>query len=129
MERNEMAKNILLIDDDELVTGSLKLLLKREGYGVDIARSGWEAVKKVERADFDLIIFDVRMPDMDGIETIKKIRDYLKNANKRPIPEILITGYADKDKYEEGIALNVANYLYKPFDNDELFRAVKDNIH
>ncbi len=123
-----MAKNILLIDDDELVTGSLKLLLKKEGYNVDVARSGWEALKKVERADFDLIIFDVRMPDMDCIETIKKIRDYLKGAAKMPIPEILITGYADKDKYEEGVALNVGGYLYKPFDNDALMRAVRENI-
>lgn len=123
-----MAKNILLIDDDELVTGSLKLLLKNKGYDVEVAKSGWEATKRVERADFDLIIFDVRMPDMDGIETIKKIRDYLKAANKGPIPEILITGYADKDKYEEGTALNVGNYLYKPFDNEDFLRAVKENI-
>lgn len=123
-----MAKNILLIDDDELVTGSLRLLLKNEGYSVDVARSGWEAIKKVERADFDLIIFDVRMPGIDGIETIKKIRDYLKGANKMPIPEILITGYADKEKYEEGVALNVGCYLYKPFDNDDLLRAVRENI-
>lgn len=123
-----MARNILLIDDDELVTGSLKLLLKSCGYSVNVAKSGWEAVKKVEMTDFDLIIFDVRMPEMDGIETIKKIRDYLKNKNKMAIPEILISGYADKEKYEEGVALNVKNYLYKPFDNDVLLRAVKENI-
>lgn len=123
-----MAKNILLIDDDELVTGSLKLLLKNEGYNVDVAGSGWEAVKKVERADFDLIIFDVRMPGMDGIETVQNIRNYLKGADKNPIPEILITGYADKDKYEEGSALNVSGYLCKPFDNEDLLQAVEDGI-
>lgn len=123
-----MAKNILLIDDDKLVTGSLKLFLKSEGYNVSVANSGWEAIKKVKEADFGLIIFDVRMPGMDGIETVQNIRNYLKGANKNPIPEILITGYADKEKYEEGVALNVTNYLYKPFDNDALLRAVKENI-
>lgn len=123
-----MAKNILLIDDDELVTGSLKLFLKSEGYNVTTARSGSEANKKVKEADFNLIISDVRMPGMDGIETIKNIRNYLKGANKNTIPEILITGYADNEKYKEGVALNVTNYLYKPFDNDQLLRAVKENI-
>ncbi len=123
-----MTKSIIVIDDDELVRGSLRLLLKSEGYNVVVAKSGCEAVGKVKKADFDLIVSDVRMHGMDGIETIKQIRSYLKEANKNPIPEILITGYADKDKYEEGISLNVTSYLYKPFDNGDLLRAVKENI-
>lgn len=123
-----MAKNILLIDDDELVTGSLRLLLKSEGYNVTVAGSGRQALEKVKDADFDLIISDVRMPGLDGIETIKRMRNYLKDANKNPIPEILITGYADQEKYAESAALNVKNYLYKPFDNGDLLRAVKEHI-
>ncbi len=59
-------------------------------------RDGRKAPQKT-----DLIIFDVRMPGIDGIETVQNIRNYLKGANKDPVPEILITGYADKDKYEE----------------------------
>lgn len=117
-----------MIDDDKLVTGSLKLFLKSQGYNVSVANSGGEAIKKVKEADFNLIISDVRMPGMDGIETIKNIRNYLKGANKNPVPEILITGYADNEKYKEGVALNVTSYLYKPFDNDQLLRAVKENM-
>lgn len=123
-----MSKNILVIDDEELVSKSLQKLLKLRGYSVIVAKSGAEALEKVKIEDFDLIICDVRMPEMDGIETIKHIRSYLDKSNKKPIPEVIITGYADADKYEMGIELEVSDYLYKPFDNDEFLRVVKKNI-
>ena len=111
-----MAKKILVIDDEELITKTLLKLLSKEGYEATVVRSGKEAMEKVKEIDFDLIISDVRMPEMDGVETIKKIRSYLKKNNKSLPPEVLITGYADKEKYEEAIALKVADYIYKPFD-------------
>jgi len=120
-----MAKKVLIIDDEELVTESLKRLLKKEGYNAEIAKSGKEALEKVKKTDFGLIISDVRMPEMDGIETIKQIRAYLEKTGKKPIPEVLITGYADADKYENANELEIADYLYKPFDNAEFLRIVK----
>jgi two-component system response regulator HydG len=123
-----VAKNILIIDDEELVAQSLKRLLKKEGFTVTIASSGQEAAVKVKEADFGLIICDVRMPDMDGTETIKRIREYLKKSDKKPIPEILISGYADSSKYEEAQELGVVEYLYKPFDNAEFLRVVKKTM-
>ena len=120
-----MPKNILVIDDEKLITESLKRLLKKEGYNAEIAKSGKEALEKVKKIDFDLIISDVRMPEMDGIETIKQIRAYLEKTDKKPIPEVLITGYADADKYENANELEIADYLYKPFDNAEFLRIVK----
>jgi len=123
-----MPKNILVIDDEKLITESLKRLLKKEGYNAEIAKSGKEALEKVKKIDFDLIISDVRMPEMDGIETIKQIRAYLEKNDKKPIPEVLITGYADADKYENANELEVSDYLYKPFDNAEFLRIVKKII-
>jgi CheY-like chemotaxis protein len=123
-----MAKNILIIDDEELVTSSLKLLLKKEGYNAEIAKSGEEAINKVKKATFDLIISDVRMPDMDGIETIRQIRAYLEKEGKGIIPEVLITGYADMEKYASAKELEVSDYLYKPFDNNEFLRIVKTTL-
>jgi CheY-like chemotaxis protein len=123
-----MAKSILVIDDEELVAVSLKRLLKKEGYNVAVAGNGKEAIDEVKESDFDLIISDVRMPEMDGIEIIKQIRSCLEKSNKKPVPEILITGYADSDKYEEALGLKVTEYLYKPFDNAELLRVVKKTI-
>ena len=123
-----MQKNILVIDDEELITKSLVKLLNKQGYSVEIAKSGIEALEKVKQFDFDLIISDVRMPEMDGIETIKQIRLYLEEAKKRCVPEVLITGYADADKYERATELEVADYLYKPFDSAEFLNIVKKTI-
>jgi two-component system response regulator HydG/two-component system response regulator AtoC len=123
-----MAKNILIIDDEELITKSLLKFLNKEGYEAAIAKSGAEALEKITEADFNLIISDVRMPDMDGIETIKQIREYLEKANKKPIPEVLITGYADVDKYQAAMQLEVADYLYKPFDNNDFLKIIKKTI-
>ena len=123
-----MAKNILIIDDEELITKSLLKFLNKEGYEAAIAKSGAEALEKVKKTDFDLIISDVRMPEMDGIETIKQIRGYLEKANKKTIPEVLITGYADVEKYQSAMNLEVADYLYKPFDNNEFLKVVKRNL-
>lgn len=123
-----MAKKILVIDDEGLVTKSLRKLLKKEGFDVTEAKSALEAIGKVKEMDFDLIVSDVRMPGMDGIEAIKDIRESLKQQGKSPIPEILITGYADEDKYKTAVQLKVADYIYKPFDIQEFLDAVRRHL-
>lgn len=123
-----MGKNILIIDDEEMITKSLIKLLRSQGYAASIAVSGAEALEKIKAEDFDLIICDVRMPGMDGIETIKRIRAYLDKSGRKSAPEVLITGYADAEKYESAIDLEVADYLYKPFDNDEFLHIVRKTI-
>jgi len=117
-----MAKKILVVDDEEIVSKSLLKLLKGQGYEPTIAKSGKEAIERAKKNDFDLLIVDVRMPEMDGIETIKEIRAYLEKSDRKLIPEVLITGYADADKYTSAMELEVNDYLYKPFDNKEFYR-------
>jgi CheY-like chemotaxis protein len=124
-----MAKKILIIDDEELVTKSLQKLLRKEGYDITISQSGQLAVEKVKTQDFDLIISDVRMPQMDGIETVEEIRIYLKEQGKSAIPEILVTGYADEDSYKSALELKVADYIFKPFDTQQFLDAVKRNLN
>jgi CheY-like chemotaxis protein len=121
-------KKILVIDDEELITKSLLKLLTTEGYNTTVVRSGKEGIEKVKTVDFDLLICDVRMPDLDGIETIKQIRAYLKESEKKLIPEILITGYADKEKYETAVDLKVIDYIYKPFEREEFLKTIKSII-
>ena len=123
-----MPKNILIIDDEELVTKSLLKLLSSEGYNVIVVRNGRDALERVKDNGFDLIISDVRMPDLDGIETIKRIRDELTKINRKHIPEVVITGYADKDKYERAMELKVADYIYKPFEREDFLKTVKGII-
>lgn len=123
-----MAKNILLIDDDKLILMTLKRLLTREGYKVTTAISGAVALRKIEEADFDLVISDIKMPETDGIETVKKIREYLAQQGKSLIPEIFITAYAKEDMYQEALALNAAGYIEKPFDIKTLMETLKKTI-
>ncbi|MCX7661359.1 MAG: response regulator [Candidatus Omnitrophica bacterium] len=123
-----MPKKILIVDDEELVSQSLKKLLQKEGYQPYTVKNGREALRKIKEIDFDLLIVDVRMPQLDGIETIKRIREYQEKNHKKPIPEVLITGYADLEKYEEAKDLEVSDYLYKPFDNKEFLQIVKKSI-
>jgi CheY-like chemotaxis protein len=123
-----MGKKILVIDDEGLVTTSLKQLLHRSGYDVDTVNGGHAAIEKVKETDFDLIVSDIRMPEINGVEVIKRIREYFKEAGKPAIPEILITGYASKENLEEARRLKVADYLYKPFNIQEFLDVVKKNL-
>lgn len=120
-----MPKKILLIDDDNLITKSLSALLNQQGYETTTASSGRQAIKKAKQEGFDLIVCDIRIPDLNGIEIIKQIRTYLRHSNKKSIPEILISGYTDQDKIQEAKDLNVAEFLFKPLDNDEFLQIVK----
>ncbi len=119
---------ILLIDDEELIRKSVSLILIKQGYEVDSCSSGEEALERIEVNRYDLIISDMRMPGLNGVETIKRIRDILKEKQTAAIPEIIITGYAEEELAREIEELGVADYIYKPFDLNQLLSSVKRHI-
>ncbi|MGD0335843.1 MAG: response regulator [Candidatus Omnitrophota bacterium] len=123
-----MGKNILIIDDEGLITKTLHKLLQKEGYNAMVAADGEDAAEKSRTTELDLIVCDIRMPHLDGIETIKKIRQALKDSGKPPVKEILITGYADEQSYKNALDLKVAEYILKPFDTHDFLEAVRRNI-
>lgn len=123
-----MAKNILIIDDEELVVESLGKLLKKEGYGVVLAENHKEALAKVKDMDFDLIVSDIRMPEINGVEIIQEIRRFLIKNGKKSIPEILITGYSGEDCLKQAEELKVADLIYKPFDVRDFLKIVRKNL-
>lgn len=118
-------KNILLIEDDKLVGITLQKLLKLRGYSVSFVDNGGAAIEIIKEESPDLIISDIKMAKLDGIETIRRIREYLNEESKTPIPELLITGYADSESYEKAKELEPSGFLYKPFDNDKFLEAVE----
>ncbi|MDD2657998.1 MAG: response regulator [Candidatus Pacebacteria bacterium] len=124
-----MAKNMLVIDDEGLVTKSLGKLLTKEGYNAVIASGAAEAMEKLKASNFDLIISDIMMPQIDGIEAIRKLRQIQKDAGRQPIPEIIITGYADQEKYKEALKLGVSDYIFKPFDTQQFLEAIKRKLN
>lgn len=123
-----MAKKILVIDDEELVIYSLKRLLKREGYEVTVASNGAEALELIKETDFDLVVSDIRMPELDGIEVVRKMREYFLENNKNLVPVVLITGYSNDESAKQAQELKVVDYLHKPFDTVDFLKVIKINL-
>lgn len=121
-----MPKNILVIDDEELIIKSLIKLLEKQGYGVFVAKNGWDALAIAEEEKFDLIVCDIRIPGMNGVETIQAIHKYLEENNQALTPVIFITGYADDDIQKKAEELNPIAYIFKPFDIPVLVNKVKE---
>lgn len=122
----KQTKNILIIDDDRLVVKSLAKLLEKEGYNVSCVEGGLQACDLVERTEFDLIISDIRMPVVNGIETVSNIKEILEKKNKVRIPVIFITGYSDEGNYKDAEKLNPADFIYKPFDKEKFLHSIKN---
>jgi CheY-like chemotaxis protein len=116
-----VAKNILVIDDEEIIIKTLSKLLEKNGYSVLVAKNGQDALAMIEEESFDLIVADIRMPGMNGVEIIQ---DIYKNLGKS-IPTIFITGYADEEMKKSAKALKPIAYIYKPFDMVELINKIK----
>ncbi len=123
-----MAKKILVIDDEELIIRSLAKLLEKSGFEAFVAKTGQDAIVMVEEEDFDLIISDIRMPGLNGIEAVKGIYKVFDEKGAEHPPVIFVTGYADKECKQEAKALNPVDYIYKPFDILDLVGRVKSTL-
>lgn len=122
-------KNILVIDDDYLVIRTLERYLKSFGYNIETAQSGQKALEKAEETNFDLIISDIRMPGMDGIETLKRIRESSIQHDKEKTPTIIITGYAGGDEvYRKAGELGIVECIYKPFELEEFIDVIRKTL-
>ena len=122
-----MRNKILLIDDDVLVLKTLEKVLARQGYEVLAVSDGDDACKALKGKKINLIISDIRMPRLSGIDTMRKIRNDDQTEIKQT-PIILITGYASEEAPIDAVKLGAKDYLLKPFDLDELIKSVQKNI-
>jgi len=123
-----MAKKILVIDDEEIIIKSLSKLLEKNGYEVFVAKNGQDAIVMAEEEDFDLILADIRMPGMNGVEAVEQIyKDKLKRKEKK-MPTIFITGYSDEANEKKAKTLAPLAYIYKPFDINELLDKIRKAI-
>jgi CheY-like chemotaxis protein len=127
-ERKSMAKKILVIDDEELIIKSLIKLLEKNGFEVFVAKNGRDALAMTEEEHFDLIITDIRMPGVNGVETIDAIFQSLTKTDTPKPPVIFITGYADESIKNKALTLKPLAYIYKPFDIPDLVNTVKKAV-
>ncbi|WP_234124672.1 response regulator transcription factor [Clostridium hydrogenum] len=114
---------ILIVDDEPFIRQGLKILINWEQYGYKIvaeAANGIEAIKEIEKKEIDLIIVDIKMPEMNGIELIEYVR---ANIPKR-LKFIVLSGYYEFEYAKKAIKYNVTDYILKPIQKDELVKVL-----
>lgn len=123
--KHHRAKKVLAVDDDGLVRRSLEILLREAGYEPTVASGGQEALGFLAERHFDLLITDIRMPAMDGLQVIQAVRQYCHEMKKQPIPEIVLTAYNDEQVRQSAMRLGVREFLLKPFKVDEFLKVLE----
>jgi two-component system NtrC family response regulator len=114
---------ILVVDDEPNYLIVLSELLKEEGFEVITAQKGEDGLKIVQDTDLDLVITDMRMPGMDGLELLKAVKSYNKD-----LPVIMITAFGEVEKAVVAMKAGAYNYLAKPFNNEELLLNIRKGI-
>lgn len=111
---------VLVIEDDDAVAQSLKLLLRHHSYGVDIASTGEQALDWLETFEYDLLILDLLLPDADGVNLCQRLRgqNYL-------VPILLLTGQDNAEQKAVALEAGADDYVVKPFNNRELLARVQ----
>ncbi|MBW1772852.1 MAG: FAD-dependent oxidoreductase [Deltaproteobacteria bacterium] len=106
---------ILIVDDELVVRDSLKEWLEDEGFRVDMVESGAEALERLAKESFHLMLLDIKMPGMDGVEVLKRAREIHPE-----LPVVMMTAYATVETAVEAMKIGAMDYLMKPFDPDSL---------
>lgn len=117
-----MGKNVLVVDDDKEIVESIAIFLQSEGYTVKKAYNGLEALECVQSGDIQLILLDIMMPEMNGIQTLMKVRE------SQNIPVILISAKSEDSDKILGLNIGADDYITKPFNPSELMARVKSQL-
>jgi len=114
---------ILIVDDNDTIRKTLKAILEDEGYTVDLAATGQEAIQKTEENAYDIALLDIRLPDMEGVELLKLIKDNVPKTRK-----IMLTGYPSMQNAIAALNKDADAYLVKPVDVEKLLSTIKDQL-
>jgi DNA-binding NtrC family response regulator len=107
--------NILVMEDEVSVAKGLEMTLEEEGYLVDLALNGKSAIDTFQKKDFDLLVADLRLPDINGMDVIRNVKETHPDT-----VVVVITGYASVDSVVESMRLGAYDYLSKPFTEDQI---------
>ena len=119
---------ILVIDDDLLLLKTLRKLLQKQGYQVELAQGGAEGIQKARTGYFHLILCDIRMPGLDGIMTLRHIKDFQDKAGVGKSGFVIISAYGSEENYHKAKQLGVTEFVPKPFENKRFLETVCHNI-
>jgi PleD family two-component response regulator len=120
-----MKHTLLIVEDDNDTSEMLRVYFEAQGYRVVTAASGYEALDKCRRHPPDLILLDVRLPDIDGFEVGKRLQDDLRTSR---LPVIFVTERRERDDRIAGLKLGAIDYITKPFDVQELRLRVRNAL-
>ena len=115
-------KRILVVDDDVNILRVFKSILQKEGYIVETAETGLDALEKIKNEKFSVCIFDVRLPDMDGTELLSKM------ANDLETIKIIVTGFSSDEVGKRAADFGADDFLVKPVRAEELIATVRDRL-
>jgi len=114
---------IIIVDDDENIRKTMKTILEDEGYAVDLAATGNEAIEMTQKTAYNIALLDIRLPDMEGVELLKLIKDNVPRTRK-----IMVTGYPSTQNAISALNKNADAYLVKPVDVEKLLNMVKEQL-
>ncbi|MFN4131856.1 MAG: sigma-54-dependent transcriptional regulator [Caldimicrobium sp.] len=112
--------NLLIVDDEVDILNVLKFLLEKEGYRVDTAINGEEALSKIKKKSYDIVLTDLRMPGIDGMELLERIKE---EASETDV--VIMTAYASIDSAVTAIKKGASDYIVKPFINEDVKMRIK----
>jgi CheY-like chemotaxis protein len=124
-KRAEMNKRVLLVDDSETVIQFEKLILRGMGFDISVAKNGRLALEQVAAQPPDLILLDIMMPEMDGVETLRHLKE---NPDSKSIPVIMVTTKGDPEMVERATEAGCDDYITKPVDKIELLGKVRKHL-
>ncbi len=119
---NAEKKRILVVDDDVGILRTFKRLLEKEGYIVETAETGKDALKKIKNEKFNVCILDVKLPDMDGTELLLELAETPKTI------KIIVTGFSSEEVGKKAADYGADDFLVKPVKAEELIATVRDRL-
>lgn len=123
MEENR--KKILVVEDEKFAQDIISYTLSSENYDISLAKDGLEALKKASLNNYDLIIMDVMMPNLDGYEACRRLK---ADEKTKAIPIVLLTGRAQRNDILKGVQAGADDYIIKPYRLEDLLNKVYKHI-
>jgi len=114
---------VLIVDDDISILRTFSKLLQKAGYVTETAETGKEAIEKISKRFYDVVLIDFRLPDMDGTNLLEKISDHLISSVK-----IMITGFASLDLGAKALDMGIDAYLVKPVSPSDLLSLISEKL-
>jgi diguanylate cyclase (GGDEF)-like protein len=122
-EQESLCARLLIVDDEEIMREFLKEVLGDQGYAIDLACSGRDAVKKMKAAEYDVVITDIVMPELDGLGVVAAAKEL-----PYEVAVIVMTGYASMETAVESMKLGASDYITKPFNIDQIRIIVSNTL-